>query len=80
MRETTILVLCLFLSACTPYKMYKSGASLQEQNKDKLYCDQYTMQSIVAKGYTRNVIGQEYEKIVTFENCLELLGYVKIKQ
>ena len=77
MKTITILS-TIFLSACvaSPMQqlMYKEGASLDQTQRDTLYCKQFAMQSVSSRGMGTNlfapiVIDQETRE------CLQFLGY-----
>ena len=77
MKTITILS-TIFLSACVapPMQqlMYKEGASLDQTQRDTLYCKQFAMQSVSSRGMGTNlfapiVIDQETRE------CLQFLGY-----
>lgn len=80
MKTKLIMLLSIFLPACvaapspTLQLMYKEGASLDQTQRDTLYCKQFAMQSVSSRGMGTNlfapiVIDQETRE------CLQFLGY-----
>lgn len=71
------LLILFLLTGCTNYQLVKPGASSDTMARDKLYCDQYTMQSIIAKGGAGDGVRRAYEETFTFDRCMTTLGYYK---
>ena len=73
-----IILALLALTGCAQYT-YTKPVSLSEQGRDTLYCDQYVMQSINAKGYNGNSAGMALEDIFARDRCMSSLGYRKVR-
>lgn len=78
MKTKLIMLLSIFLPACVAAPMqqfmYKEGVSLDQTQRDTLYCKQFAMQSVSSRGMGTNlfapiVIDQETRE------CLQFLGY-----
>ena len=76
--KTTIVLSTILLSACVapPMQqlMYKEGASLDQTQRDTLYCKQFAMQSVSSRGMGTNLFAPIAIDNETRE-CLQFLGY-----
>lgn len=76
--KTIAILSTILLSACIapPMQqlMYKEGASIDQTQRDTLYCKQFAMQSVSSRGMGTNLFAPIAIDQETRE-CLQFLGY-----
>lgn len=76
--KTIAILSTILLSACIapPMQqlMYKEGASVDQTQRDTLYCKQFAMQSVSSRGMGTNLFAPIAIDQETRE-CLQFLGY-----